>query len=228
MANRTLRFYGYGYGSDPATLTVTQDGTTIFNNAVTTTAGARKDPADHVVLFTAEVPVKWPGVAGGFTGSSSFAVTVNNGSVSLGAVTCNYVASRNTAYSDAQYAAATTPGVTRQQLVDIYSAVANSPFSQEEIDQLLVDDVTAQPAQQAILHAHNASLASSSGPDGFVPTAGIGMASLGDGYSAPVAVPVYINGNQKTIVNPSGGNWIWPINAGDTIEFDIALLNGVE
>ena len=65
MSNRTVRIYGSGYGSVPATVTATVDGSQVFSGAVPTQPGPVPPlPGDGIateVLFTFEVPIEFQG-----------------------------------------------------------------------------------------------------------------------------------------------------------------------
>lgn len=85
MANRTLQFYGKGYGSSPAEITVKLDNEIVFDGAVPTADQIEVDhsPDAQVVLFTCEVPVL-------FEGKMPMSVTVNTGTVVFAEVKGNH------------------------------------------------------------------------------------------------------------------------------------------
>jgi hypothetical protein len=66
MSNRTVQIYGSGYGSVPATVTATVDGTQVFSGAVPTQSGPLPSLPDTEitrgeVLFTFEIPMEFQG-----------------------------------------------------------------------------------------------------------------------------------------------------------------------
>lgn len=57
--NRTIQFFGQGYGSTPASIVVKLEDLIIFSGEIPTIvqANSNTDPDDQVVLFTCELPV---------------------------------------------------------------------------------------------------------------------------------------------------------------------------
>jgi hypothetical protein len=83
--NRTVQFFGQGYGSSPATIVVKLEGLTIFSGEIPTIdqTGFNTAPDDQVVLFTCELPVT-------FEGLKPMLVEVLTGTVALAHIRANY------------------------------------------------------------------------------------------------------------------------------------------
>jgi hypothetical protein len=83
--NRTVKFFGQGYGSDPANIVVKLEDLIIFSGEIATVdqAGFNTAPEDQVVLFTCELPVV-------FGGLKPMSVEVLNGTVVLAHIHANY------------------------------------------------------------------------------------------------------------------------------------------
>lgn len=206
---RTMRIYGYGYGNSTASIQASLNGTTVFSGEIPTldqeTVFIRPD--QQTVIFTVPIPME-------FTGNANVAITVANGYVHYDYVDINYNLIPNPAYTTEQVAILTQPhgpGV-RDQKIAVYSSVAVPPFSTEELAILENLDPAVQPAQEAIIVAHGAQIASSSGPDGFAPTGPTGEG----GDNRPV---VYIDGVEQQIPQPRlyPGTYSWGIDAGSTL-----------
>ena len=89
MANRTVQLTGYGYGSTPATVVATFNGTTVYSGVVPTLnepVPPLPDPeivSDTTVLFTFDIPVET-------TGTQEMTIQVTNGTVIFADVRANY------------------------------------------------------------------------------------------------------------------------------------------
>ena len=59
MTNRTLQFYGKGYGATPVGITATIDGSTVFSGEIPTVNESIGTiaSAGQVLLFTTELPI---------------------------------------------------------------------------------------------------------------------------------------------------------------------------
>ena len=92
MANRTLQFYGYAYGTTPVQLNAHINGETVFSGVVTTLdqplpVGDSPDMSSAPVLFTvADSPL----IPTEFQGSLPMTVSVTTGDgIALGEIFCN-------------------------------------------------------------------------------------------------------------------------------------------
>jgi hypothetical protein len=84
MTNRTVQFYGKGYGAEPAEILVEMGDTIVFDGVVSTINQATYDqlPEQQEILFTCELPVE-------FSGSIPMVITVNSGTVVFAHVHAN-------------------------------------------------------------------------------------------------------------------------------------------
>jgi hypothetical protein len=88
MSNRTVRIYGSGYGSVPATVTATVDGSQVFSGTVPTQPGPVPSlPAppgtELEVLFTFDLPIE-------FQGNVSLTTEVADSPVVFSRILANY------------------------------------------------------------------------------------------------------------------------------------------
>jgi hypothetical protein len=83
--NRTVQFFGQGYGTIPASIVVKLEDLTIFSGEIPTIAQSayNTDPSDQVVLFTCELPVT-------FEGLKPMSVEVLAGTVVMAQIHANY------------------------------------------------------------------------------------------------------------------------------------------
>ena len=89
MTNRTIQFYGQGFGPTEVEISVTADGSQVFNGPVPTvdqSLVASQWPLEQSeILFSIEVPVE-------FRGTMPIEITVNSGSgILLEKMAINYV-----------------------------------------------------------------------------------------------------------------------------------------
>jgi len=214
MTNRTLKFYGLGYGETPASISVTQDGINIYTGEITTTDNSSinlQAVENQVVLFTSETPVD-------FTGTIPMSIEVTNGTVVFAWITGNYSPVLNPAYSAAQLAVLRSPTSTIEERLVVYSAVAVPAFSSEEI---AIFETGTSLEKNAILEAHNASIYVSSGSDEYH------YIYQGDERSS-----VKINGIDATTPDPrpdgQAGTWFWPISQGSVLTYNLNISAGKE
>jgi len=80
MATRTLRFYGYGYGNTPCSLTATFNGLTVFSGNIPTTSDSS---LEHVVLFTTTLDTS-------ISGNLPMSITSDYGNITLSKIDANY------------------------------------------------------------------------------------------------------------------------------------------
>jgi hypothetical protein len=87
--NRKLQFYGQGYGSDPASITVVLNNNTIYSGTVPTInePPVDKPVTDQVVLFTTD---EISDINTDFEGTLPLITTVNSGVVLFGPIQSNY------------------------------------------------------------------------------------------------------------------------------------------
>lgn len=163
MANRTVQLLGYGFGADPAEITVTLNGNTVFSGPVPTLdipvpSFPNLDLVnDAVVLCTFDIELD-------SVGPIPMTYSVNNNVVVFAEINANYVGVLNPVYTPEQLAVLDNPDTPLADLVAIFTQVANPPLSQTDIDTLL-DPTVSLEEKEAILIAHNCQTTVSSGPD---------------------------------------------------------------
>ena len=218
MTNRTVQIKGYGFGSTPAQITVTLEGTTVFTGTVTT-ANTTPPPlpnseltAEAVTLCTFEIPVD-------FAGEKAMTCSVSNGTVIFAQVDANYSIVRNPVFSEYDYTFMMNPSTTPAKRVAILSTYAVPPFTAEEITTLESTDPTLADAQLAIMSAHGVSLTVSSGSSGFFDI------NTGDDSRANVV----IDGTPVTAPhNPElSGTWWWKLGNGSTMSYNMIVDAGL-
>jgi hypothetical protein len=208
MANRTVQILGQGYGSTPAQITVTANGTTVFSGAVNTTdqslpALPNADLDLTNVLCTFEIDQA-------FSGQIPMTCAVSSGTVIFAQIYANYVAIPNPVYTSEQLAILFNPATPGPDRLAIYTQVANPALSETDIATL--QNPTTTPEQRnAILAAHNCQEATSSGANGY------GAIDNTDPRSS-----VSINGISQT---PDRGDldgaWWWTINTGSSLAYQL-------
>jgi len=210
MANRTIQILGQGYGTDPAQITVTLNGNTVFSGTIATVdqplpALPMLLPATlDEVLCTFEIDLA-------FAGQIPMTCTVNSGTTIFAGILANYVAIPNPAYTPAQIATVNNPDTTQADRVAIFTQVANPPLSQTDIDTLL-DPAATQEQKNAILVAHNCKTIVSSGVNGY------------ESMNSDARTSVTINGIAQTSDHTElPGTWWWTIGTGSTLSYQLGV-----
>ena len=217
MTNRTLRFYGKGFGSTPATMDVVMDGTTIFSGPITTVdeqfniADVPGWPASYYnVNFTAELPVL-------FAGLKPMTVTVTNGTIVVGVITANYQSVPNPVFTTEEFDKLNDINTsTDAERLAIRSAKAVPAFSQADLD---IIAGPWSPAKQVVYVAHG--VATYVGD----PTSWYDTNIPGDSRANTV-----LNGVATTPDRLSGedGTWAWTLYSGDTLAYNLEIDAGSE
>jgi hypothetical protein len=189
MADRTLKFYGQGYGTETVNINVTMDGTEVFSGPIVT-SDAQPDPNTQEILFNTTISPE-------FTGSKAVVITVTGGSMMFGRVTANYSTNEpNPVYSPEQYATITDGSVPRSEKLPIWEALAVPPLTAE--DETLLLNGTFEEIQP-ILVAHNIEATTNTSVDDY------GCAyAYGDSRAN-----VVVNGYAMASPEPTGGDWSW-------------------
>jgi hypothetical protein len=216
MTNRTIQFYGQGFGTTAVGISVTANGSQTFNGPVPTLdqpmPSIPRWPLDQSeILFSIEVPVE-------FQGTVPMEITVNSGSgILFQNVLANYVPIPNPVYTPEQFAIITSPG-SGQEGLDIIISLANPPFTQEEID-ILANPDTSEAEYRALLATHNVSIYVSGGDQEF-------NDSFWPGDSR---TNVTINGNSGSADRLPGelGDWTWPVTVDSTMVFTLNINAGL-
>jgi hypothetical protein len=211
---RTMNFYGYGYGSTPANIQVTLNSTEIFSGEIPTLdqVSVFTHPEDQTLIYSAQIPMD-------FAGNANVAVTVNNGYVWNEYIKINYGEKYNPKYTSEQIAILQNPDTTQNERVAIYETAAEPPFSAEEIALLESTNPADQPAKNAVLSAHGASVTVSTGADEFTFP------------SAPDYRPVvYVNGVEQLIPAPRlyPGTYAWGVDSGQVFSANVIIIAGLE
>jgi hypothetical protein len=210
MAIRTVQILGQGYGANPAEITVTASGNTVFSGTVATVDQSVPSLPNleinlNNVLCTFEIDTS-------FSGEIPMTCAVSTGSVIFVQIYANYVAITNPVYTPVQIATLSDPATAQADRVAIYTQVAVPALSQADIDVLL--DPAATPKQKnAILVAHNCTTYISSGANGYGPINNTDPRSS-----------VVIDGIAQTQDHVElPGAWWWTINTGSTMAYQLTV-----
>jgi hypothetical protein len=215
MANRTFKFYGNGYGSTPANITVAFNGVVIFNGEIPTIDSTTSELKNSMLLFQGgEVPVD-------FSGTVPMQITVNSGTVMFGEIESNYALHLNPVFTEQQFELLTAQSTPTQTRVDICVPLANPPFTQEEI-QFISTENSNHDEVDAVLRAHNVSSFVANGPDVFT----------SEFYFKDSRTNVTIDGQSVSAPDPRPsdqiGNWYWTVSAGTYFSYDLNITAGEE
>lgn len=215
MANRTVQIKGYGFGSTPAVITVTLEGTTVFNGEIITSdslpPAMPNKSLESAILCSFELPIN-------FSGEKAMTCSVSNGTVVFAEILANYIPIVNPVFSDEDLVIIQNPDTPQSSRVEIVSTYAVPPFSAEEITTLESTDPAEINAQLAIMAAHNVSLTVSSG------------SSVYYGFSGDSRDNVVIDGVPTTAPHTEDydGEWWWKIGSGSTLAYNLVVSAGLE
>lgn len=212
MANRTLQITGYGYGSTPATVVVTFDGSEIFSGEVPTLdqENVLILPSEQTVLCTTEIPMN-------FSGTKPLVFQVTNGNVCFAEQLTNYQSRENPVFTTAELEILDDSASTQAERIAVYSAHATPSFTAEDIVVLEGSDTAAK---QVLLAEHGVSHYITAGADvyGTCNTAGLQNTDVSiDG--TPVVYPD---------PNPYAGSFYWTVNNGSTLSCTVNISPGKE
>jgi hypothetical protein len=204
MAIRTVQILGQGYGANPAEITVTANGNTIFLGTVATVdqplpALPNLEIDLTNILCTFEIDTA-------FAGEIPMTYAVSAGTVIFADIYANYISIPNPVYTTAQLETLQDPATSWQDHVAIYIQVAVPPMSQAEIDVLLDKEIPISE-KNAIVAAHNCTGSISSGADGY------GLIDQTDSRSSVVIDGVAQTPNYSELPGP----WWWTVNTGSTM-----------
>lgn len=216
MTTRTIKFVGLGYGSTPAEITVTSDGTTIFSGTIPTVNQPVPQlpnlelQADLVDLFSIEVDLE-------YSATDAVVCTVNKGTVLFGETLGNYCLGVNPAYSNEQLAIVNGSSSTVAEKIAVYEAVASTPFTAEELTVLNSANPATQNERTAILLAHDANPRISN--DSSYGTFGV----------ADPRSNITVDGVSQTIEHTGSdtGFWWFVIGNGSTLAYDFTVTPGI-
>lgn len=207
MANKTIKFLGYGFSSSPAEVTATADGNVIHTGAVPTLnqpapslpdLSISSEPAD---LFTFDVDQS-------FVGTIPMTCTVTSGTVVFTVVQVNYYPIPNPVYSAADLEILNSN--VKADILALYEVKANPPLSAADLEVLNGADAVAK---QPILVAHNLTVTIPGGVNDFGPC---------DLLDDPRENPV-LNGVVCSIdrTPPYTGTWWWKLFEGDVFSYNL-------
>jgi hypothetical protein len=209
MTTRTIQLLGLAYGSDPATITVTAGGETVFTGSVPTIDEPVPPLANPSLLTDQVVFCSFERDAN--LASTTMTYSVSNGTVIFGLASANYMQIINPVYSPEQVTQLTDPTLSRAERNAIYVAVANPPLTEGELATLADPDVP-QATKDAIVQEHNCALQISSGNTQIV-------------YGTDPRSNVYLDGTP--LVPNRGeriGTWWWAVVDGSTLTCDFQIL----
>ena len=218
--NRTIQFFGLGFGTEPVQITVTVSGNTSFVGTIPTVDAPLPPPAenyppsDFVELFTLQVPVE-------FDGSFPMTISTTTGyGMLLGPTFANYIVIKNPIFSDSQFNIVNS-NIRSQDSIDICVELANPPFTQAEIA-ILNDPATPINNFSLLLSEHDVYPWIPGGPSNFHPP---GFRPEGDCRSN-----VTLNGTAIAPPDPrpsgKNGDWCWPIPTPGVLGFDLTVHAG--
>lgn len=214
MANRTVQIHGQGFGANPAEITVTANGNTIFSGTINTLdvpppALPNLELGTGGVLCTFEVDMA-------FAGQIPMTCAVTSGTVIFSQIWANYTTVTNPVYTPQQIQTLNDPATTQAEKVGIWTSVANPAFSQQDIDTLMDPQSTPQQVN-TILSQHNCLTYISSGANLYT---GV------NGENDP-RTSVSINGVLQTPDHGElPGTWWWTINSGSTMTYQLIVDAG--
>ena len=161
--NRSFRFYGIGFGTDPVEITAEVNGVQVYSGAVPTVNEPIWPPAldpfaIEQIAFTIDDSSEYNT---DFGGSVPMSITVTRGDLFMfTTITCNYSPITNPVFSPEQLAVINDPNSTStvSEVSSIFISLASPPFSPEE-EVLLVTLLEIWPDRlselDALLTAHN-------------------------------------------------------------------------
>jgi hypothetical protein len=206
MTNRTIQFFGQGYGTVAINANVQIDGNTVFTGEIPTVDQPQSRlPKDQVKIFEVELPVDTVGsvpVSILFTGEEMVYVLH---------MQANYVPVKNPVYTPEQLSILIDPDSTLTEKLPIFESVANPPLTSADI--LVLQNGTPEE-KTLVLTEHNLKLLTS-GPDLYGP------------LLAPRArTNVVVDGVAVTPGNDPPGEWGWPVildNGTGTMTFNLHI-----
>jgi hypothetical protein len=218
MTNRTMQFYGQGFGNDTVSVTVTASGNQVYTGTIPTEPQPLPigwyDPSQYVYLFSLQIPVE-------FSGDFPVQIMVNSGyGMALYTITANYVAVPNPVYTPEQFGIISGPDWNSPEAQNIVVSLADPPFSPEEII-ILENPDTPDDELNAMLVAHGVQEYVSGGDTYYDETFWPGDSRTNVTLDG---IPVF-----SPMPRPPGfdGDWTWKIPAESTLGFDLNTNAGI-
>lgn len=218
MTNRTIQILGQGYGTEPATMTVTYGGTEVFSGNVNTLPLEDMPSLPNLavnldtVLMSFEIPVT-------YSGTQAMTCSVTASTVIFSQILANYQAVTNPVYTSADWAIINNPASTTSEKIAVINSHAVPPLTAEEIALLESTDPIDIPAQDAILATHGVS---------FSVSGGSGFYSDIDASTDP-RDNVTLDGVPVTPDHGDlPGTWWFEVDQGQTLGYNITIQAGLE
>lgn len=212
MANRTIQFLGLAYGSTPATLTATADGSAVFSGSLTTL----DQPVPALpnleltnttgLLFGLELDTA-------FSGNVAVSCQVTNGVVIFAQTQCNYVAIANPIYTPEQISILADNSADRAEKIAIYKSVEAVPPLSAEDTAIIDNPDTPWTVISTIRNAHNLAAQINGG------------AGAWQLMNPDPRLTVLINGvPQEVSPTPAeDGFWWYTVSSGSTLSFTLQV-----
>lgn len=214
MTNRTVKIYGYGFGSTPASIEVTLDGNVVYNGTITTTS----DPVptlpdmqldtETVSICEFELPVT-------FAGTIPMVCEVTNGTVIFAQIMANYCPIPNPVYTAQEIQTLKDPNTTTAECISIITAHASPPLTAEEITTL---ETTPRNTWGEVLASHNARLYLNNSTN-FALINGADDPRTNIAIDGVTQTPDYVQ---------YPGQWWYRVNNGSTLTYDMVVDAGLE
>lgn len=209
MSNRTIKFYGRAYGTEPGAMTINCNGATVFSGEVPTVIlkpGQRAPvPVPNMNKDIDTVELCSFDILKSITGLVPMTIEVTAGSVLLGEVLSNYMTILNPVYSIDQRATLSRSSATDSDKLAVYNAVAVPPLTMDEKTALL-NPAILDTDKDAILSAH--------GCDIMVST---GATCTATQYEVRHNVTIDGVPYVPDTTDFTGGTWWWMLHEGSTM-----------
>jgi hypothetical protein len=206
MTNRTIQFFGQGYGILAIDANVQIDGNTVFTGEIpTANQPINRTSSYQIKIFELELPLDTVGsvlTSILFTGADT---------VYVEQVLANYVPVNNPVYTEEQAEILNDPTTTTEEKLSIWEPLANPPLTSADI--LVLQNGTPEE-KTLVLTEHNLELLIS-GPDLY-----------GSLTPPQTKTNVVINGVAVEPLNEPPGEWGWEVtlnNGTGTMTFDLLM-----
>jgi hypothetical protein len=151
MANRTLQFFGIGYGAEPVTVTATVNGTQVFNGTITTF----NSPVNTVNPWTQMTPLFTAEVDETMVENIPMSVTVSGGTAVFGDVHADRVLRKNSIYTAEDFVTLMNTEAAGPEISAVMSKYATPAFSAEELALVESKNPADSTARKALLQSRD-------------------------------------------------------------------------
>lgn len=217
MTTRTFQFYGQGWGSTTAEITVTLAGQTVYSGPIPTVP---EKPVTTPGVFNPVLLFSVSTLAVSDQGGFTMTVQPTVGNVIMSQIYANYVPVPNPIYSPEQWAIITDPS-KQAESYGIISSLATPAFSSAEID-VLNSSTSTDTERNAILEAHGVQYMVSTGPSVFEDLF----------WQGDCRTNVTIDGVAQTTPQPRPdgyvGDWNWVVNNNSILQYTLNINIGLE